>query len=195
MKRREFITLAGGAAAWPFAAAAQQPAATKRIAIVHPDDKSNMNVNGGPAYKAFFEELRDLGHVEGQNLLVERYSGEGRTDHYAELARDVASTHPDLIFSLSPALVQMAARSRIPAICPFKVFAEIGGLLAYAVDLPDAVRRSAGLVDKILKGAKPGDLPFEQPTKFELIVNMKTAKALGLELPAMLVARADQVIE
>jgi putative ABC transport system substrate-binding protein len=103
MKRREFITLVGGAAAsLPIAARGQQPARMKRIAIVHPNDNvGNMTINGGRAFRAFFEELRGLGYVEGQNLLVERYSGEGRTDHYAELARDVVNTHPDLIFTFS----------------------------------------------------------------------------------------------
>jgi putative ABC transport system substrate-binding protein len=97
--RREFITLIGSAAAaWPLAVRAQQPARMKRIAVVHPSEKaSNITINGRPAFRGFFEELNRLGYVEGQNLVVERYSGEGRTDRYAQLARDVVSTHPDLI--------------------------------------------------------------------------------------------------
>src|SRR3979490_1502674 len=102
MQRREFITLFGGTAAtWPLAARAQQPAKMKRIAFVLPSAKvSEMSVSGHPYYRAFFEELSRLGYIEGQNLGVERYSGEGRTERYAELVRDVVKTHTDLILSL-----------------------------------------------------------------------------------------------
>jgi ABC-type uncharacterized transport system substrate-binding protein len=85
-------------------------------------------------------------------------------------------------------------RSELPTI-GFTAFAEVGGLIGYGVHFPDIWRRSMGLVDKILKGAKPADLPIEQPTKFELVINVKTAKALGLTIPPSLLLRADQVIE
>jgi putative tryptophan/tyrosine transport system substrate-binding protein len=333
MRRRKFITLLGGAVAvWPVAARAQQPAKMKRIAYVNSaGNVSRISVSGEPFYRAFFEELSRLGYVEGQNLGVERYSGEGRTERYAELARDVVNTHPDLILavggrlsldfkmatttipivtmiidpialglvasiarpggnitgvtisggleiigkrmgllveampklstvgylasrpfwedprgaavrqavkqagiSLSPVMlsafdeaeyqrvfrsmeqdradafmvsdepehgthratiVELAAKGRIPAIYPFREFVAAGGLMAYSIDLADVSRRLANLIDKILKGANPGDIPFYQPTKFELSINLKTAKALGLELPAMLLGRADEVIE
>ena len=77
----------------------------------------------------------------------------------------------------------------------YSEFVRVGGLMAYSIDLPDTFRRLANLIDKILKGANPGDIPFYQPTKFELSINLKTAKALGLEMPAMLLGRADEVIE
>jgi putative ABC transport system substrate-binding protein len=333
MQRREFITLLGGATAtWPLAARAQQPARMKRIAYVHSaGNVSRISGSGEPFYRAFFEELSRLGYVEGQNLGVERYSGEGRTERYAELARDVVNTHPDLILavggrlsldfkmatttipivtmiidpiamglvasiarpggnitgvtiaggleiigkrmgllveampklstvgylasrpfwedprgaavreaakragiSLSPVMlsafdeaeyqrvfrsmeqdradafmvsdepenginrvtiVELAAKGRIPAIYPVRDYVEAGGLMAYSPDLVDISRRLANLIDKILKGANPGDIPFYQPTKFELSINLKTAKALGLEMPAMLLGRADEVIE
>ena len=289
-------------------------------------------MSGPPRYRAFFEELSRLGYVEGQNLGVERYSGEGQPERYAELARDVVNTHPDLILavgarlsldfkmatttipivtviidpiamglvasiarpggnitgvtiaagleligkrmellveampklstvgylvsrpywedprgaaareaakragiSLKAALlgtpstrqstsassdrwnkiermrswylmkpstltnratiVELAAKGRIPAIYPFREFVEVGGLMAYSIDQADMYRRLANVIDKILRGANPGDIPFYRPTKFELSINLKTAKALGLEMPAMLLARADEVIE
>jgi putative ABC transport system substrate-binding protein len=92
-------------------------------------------------------------------------------------------------------LVDFAAKRRLPAIHPFKESVEVGGLMAYAVDLSDMYRRGATYIDKILRGAKPGDLPIDQPTKFELLVNMKTAQALGLKIPPSVLLRADQVIK
>jgi putative ABC transport system substrate-binding protein len=334
MQRREFITVLGGAAAaWPVIARAQQPTKIKRIAMVDPSIKvDDMTVGGAWWYRAFFEEVTRLGYVEGRNLVVERYSGEGRTEHYAELTRNVVSTHPDLIFAvgakiaslfkmatitipivtitadpvtmglvssiarpggnitgvtidagfeiygkrigllieaapkishlgylasqktwegpIGPAvrnaatragisltgellggsvneqeyqrvfnsmerdgvdafmasddsehiafmttIVDLAAKSRIPAIYPYRGFVDAGGLMVYTLDYVRIWRRIANLVDQILKGANPGDIPFYQETKFELVINLKAAKTLGLELPATLLGRADEVIE
>jgi len=305
----------------------------KRIAFVRPAGPvSEVSVSGSPYYRAFFEELSRLGYVEGQNLGVERYSGEGRPERYAELARDVVNTHPDLIIAVAARLsldfktatttipivslindpivlglvpsiarpggnitgvtisggleligkrmgllveampklstvgylvsrpywedprgaaareaakqagislkaalmgsafneaeyqrvfrsmeqdradalmvsdeaehrtnratiVELAAKARIAAIYSYRDFVEAGGLMAYSIDLAEIYRHLANLIDKILRGANPGDIPFYQPTKFELSINLKTAKALGLEMPAMLLARADEVIE
>jgi putative ABC transport system substrate-binding protein len=332
VRRRDFITILGGAAAWPLAVRAQQSSRMKRIAIVSPATKiGDMSVNGYRQYRVFFEELSRLGYDEGQNLVVERYSGEGRTEHYADLARDVVNTHPDLIFCISyrlalnfkaatttipiaaitadpialglvsslarpggnitgvsvdagievmgkrlgllleatsklsnarflvsqlnwegvlgaavreasgragisfagepmssfneqeyqrvfnsmehervdgilvsdeseqftyrRLLVELAAKTQIPTIYAYREHVELGGLMAYSIDLGDTFRRIADLVHKILKGANPGELPFFQQTKFELTINLKTAKALGLNLPPMLLGRADEVIE
>jgi putative ABC transport system substrate-binding protein len=333
MRRRDFITLIGGAAAaWPLVARAQQTAKMKRIAIVAPLDKvSNMTITSRGFYRAFFEALGALGYAEGQNLLVERYSAEGKFDRFAELARDVVSTRPDLIvtfggplaqqfkratrsvpliiltadpiviglvpslshpggnitgvsvdagmqiwgkrlgllieaipsttntrflssqfiwerkegsavreaanragISLAGALmssfdkeeyqrvftsmkqdqvdglvvsddrehmtnqmviVELAAKNRLPAIYPDRQFAEVGGLLAYSADLGWRARRIADIVDKVLKGTNPGDIPIFQPTKFELAINLKTAKSLGLEIPTAFLASADFVVE
>jgi putative tryptophan/tyrosine transport system substrate-binding protein len=304
----------------------------KRIAVVHTAEKvGNMTIAGRRPFRAFFEQLGALDYIEGQNLLVERYSAEGRADHLAGLVRDVVSARPDLIVAMTgvvgtnfqiatttipivtvasdpvaaglvpslahpggnitgvsidaglqiwgkrlgllreivpnisnarllssqvgweafegPAIraaagqagitlagavlntfdeaayerafvsmkqdqvdallvssggehltnrvviVELAAKNRIPTIYPYRDFTELGGLMAYSVDLGVIWRSMADLVVKILKGANPGDLPFSQPTKFELVVNLKTAKALGLDMPATLVARADEVIE
>jgi putative ABC transport system substrate-binding protein len=92
-------------------------------------------------------------------------------------------------------IIAVAAQRRLPAIYPYRFFAEEGGLASYGIDLPSTFRQAASYVDRILKGAKPGDLPVQLPTKFELVINLKTAKALGFELPASLLARADEVIE
>ena len=89
-------------------------------------------------------------------------------------------------------LVDLAAKHRLPAVYSFRLYVEAGGLMSYGPDLPDMFRRSATYVDKILKGARPGDLPVEQPTKFELVINLKTAKALGLTIPPSVLARAHQ---
>jgi putative tryptophan/tyrosine transport system substrate-binding protein len=96
---------------------------------------------------------------------------------------------------LTQTIVDLVARNRLPAAYPAREFVEAGGLIAYAVNYPDLYFRVASFVDKIFKGAKPGELPVEQPTKFELVINLKTAKALGLTIPQSLLQRADQVIE
>jgi putative ABC transport system substrate-binding protein len=92
-------------------------------------------------------------------------------------------------------IVQLAASNRLPAMYGFREFVDAGGLISYGVNVPDLCRRAAVYVEKILRGTNPAELPVEQPTRFEFIVNLKTAKALGLELPPMLVARANEVIE
>jgi putative tryptophan/tyrosine transport system substrate-binding protein len=331
MRRREFIAglMVGSTMR---AATAQQPAKMKRIAMVSPSRKvDELTINGAPYYKAFFEELGRLGYVEGQNLAVERYSGEGRIERYSELVREVVGSHPDLIFSMSGAiaiplkltattvpivtltadpialglvpsvahpggnitgiavdagleingkrfgllaeavpklsragylasrahwnrpsgasareavkragipltsglmdafneaeyrralstlkqdlvdaimvsdepehitnrvlLVELIAKAAIPATYPYRELVEVGGLMAYSADLADVYRRAAGSIAEILKGTRPGDIPFYQPTRFDLTINLKTAKTLGLEIPATLLARADNVIE
>jgi putative tryptophan/tyrosine transport system substrate-binding protein len=92
-------------------------------------------------------------------------------------------------------IVELAAKNRIFTMYPYREFVEVGGLMAYSINLADIYRRVANIIDKILRGASPGDIPFYQPTKFELSINLKTAKALSLEMPAMLLAHADEVIE
>ncbi len=98
-------------------------------------------------------------------------------------------------FARRDELVRFAADKRLPAIYFAEDFTDAGGLLSYGPSISDSYRRAAAHVDKILKGAKPGDLPVEQPTKFELAINLKTAKAMGLAIPRSLLLRADQVIQ
>ncbi len=100
-----------------------------------------------------------------------------------------------LTLSYRTRIVDFAAKSRLPAMYGFREFVDAGGLMSYAADLFDLFRRAATYVDKILKGTKPADLPVEQPTRFELVINLKTAKALGLTIPPSILIRADQVIQ
>jgi putative tryptophan/tyrosine transport system substrate-binding protein len=92
-------------------------------------------------------------------------------------------------------LIQLTLKHRLPAMFGFKEHVQAGGLMSYAPDVLDLYRRSAGYIDKILKGAKPANLPVEQASKYEMIINLKTAKALGLTIPPILLVRADEVIE
>jgi ABC-type uncharacterized transport system substrate-binding protein len=103
-------------------------------------------------------------------------------------ASGFGANHSELIATL-------AARHNVPAVYPFRYFARAGGLMCYGPNYPDQYRRAAEYVDRILRGEKPGELPVQAPTKYELVINLKTAKALGLEVPATLLARADEVIE
>jgi putative tryptophan/tyrosine transport system substrate-binding protein len=330
MRRREFIIFAGGAAMMPLAAHAQRPAAQNRIAIFHPAIPIThlTETGGGSAWRAFFAELRRLGYIEGENLVVERYSAEGHHERYADLAREIVTRNPDVIvtgtnpvvtvvtaatrtitFMLDPLkaglvtslarpsgnltgitldagieiwekrlqmlkeavpslakaaflgmrggwegssgqvlreagdrlgislvwtlpekgtsaeiervfdamkqqrpdavlvsgegdlyanrqlIAELAEKNRLPVMCPYRDYVEAGGLMAYAVDLAELLKRMADNVHQILKGAKPGDIPIYQATKFELLINLKTAKALGLTLPPTLLARAAEIIE
>jgi putative ABC transport system substrate-binding protein len=92
-------------------------------------------------------------------------------------------------------IIGLASRHKLPAVYPFRYYAKDGGLITYGPDTHDPIRRAAAYVDRILKGEKPADLPVQQPTKFEMAINLKTAKALGLTVPQSLLARADEVIE
>ena len=320
MRRREFITLLGGAAAWPLAARAQRQAKSPRIGII--DD--------APIWDHFRQGLRDLGYIDGQNIAFEYRSGEGQPDRLATATGDLARLPVDILVTsgsaashaaqqatttipivmiaigdpvraglagslarpggnitgntilgtemsakrlqllkevipgvsrvaflwnpnnlshlayleewraVAPALdvkllfvevrsseqfdsafaammqerpdgfymtadpfhlshigwiIDFLAKNRLPAIYVVKENVVAGGLMSYGPSLPDLYRRAAGYVHKILQGTKPADLPIEQPVTFELAINLKTAKALGITMPDTLLTRADEVIE
>jgi len=117
---------------------------------------------------------------------------------FAAMTRERASAFLVLphsfAFAHATQIVELAAKSQLPAGYPYREFVEAGGFMAYGANAPDMFQRAATYVDKILKGAKPGDLPVEQPTKLELVINLKTAKALGLTIPPSILVRADEVI-
>src|SRR5829696_4738114 len=325
MRRREFVIGLGCAAAvWPLSTRAQQAGKIYRIGILEwiPADKNAANLNG------LRKGLRDLGYVEGQNLIIEYRSADGRAERFPDLASGLVRLKVDLMVTrgtpatkaaqnatgtipvvmatmggpgaivasfarpggnimgvitfsteltgkrveilkeLVPGLsraallhnmgnpavpaeweetktaarslglqaelldvrtdgdlgrafelavrqhvdglvvgadgltqthqqtiIDFAAGNRLPAVYPAREFVEAGGLIAYAVNYPDLYFRFASFVDKIFKGEKPAELPVEQPTKFELVINAKTAKSLGLTIPPSLLIRADEVIE
>jgi putative ABC transport system substrate-binding protein len=330
MRRRDFTTgLLFSAATQPIRA--QEQAKQHRIAIVRPAGSvALISETGIRFYRAFFTELRRLGDVEGQNLTIERYSGEGRPEGYADLAREIVNRKPDVIVALGDdiakaaraandtipivwvgadpiraglatslarpggnitgvtvraeieiwgkrlqilkeavpsasrvayldmrtywegdvrpllepsrqlqisligmqlqestsseyrrvfaeiaqtrpdammvdgraeltayhqLIVELADKSRLPAMYPYRDYVEAGGLMGYAVDLGELGQRTANDVHQILDGIKPSDIPIYRPTKYEFVINLKAAKALGLTIPPMLLATADEVIE
>ncbi len=136
--------------------------------------------------RAFIGTLGGLARPGGNMTGISRVFDEGLIGKALQL-------HP-LTLRCREAVVKHAAANRIPAVYEFAEFARAGGLLAYSASLPALFARAAIYVDKILKGARPADLPVEQPTKFELVINLKTAKALGLTIPQSVLLRADEVI-
>jgi putative ABC transport system substrate-binding protein len=129
-------------------------------------------------------KLGEAGEIERAVAAFARSSNDG----LVVIGSPLTLAHRDLIIAL-------AARHRLPAVYAQRFFAAAGGLISYGPDFLDQFRRAAGYVDRILKGEKPADLPVQAPTKYDLVINLKTAKALGLEVPPTLLARADEVIE
>ncbi len=155
---------------------------------------------GNPAHAAFRREIQTAAQVLGVTLLpVEARAPNDYEGAFAAMGRERAGALvvlPDpMSLTERRRITDLAARSRLPAIYGFKEEAEAGGLMSYGVSLRWSYHRAATYVDKILKGAKPADLPVEQPTRFELVINLKTAKALGITFPRSILIRADQVIQ
>jgi putative ABC transport system substrate-binding protein len=331
MRRRELITLLAGFTAWPITAGAQQVGKVHRVGLFFSTSPVSEMVGPDPTHplaRAFVHGLRDLGYVQGRNLVLEHRSAEGKFERFPEIIRELISANVDVIVTVTTPMshaakavtqtvpivmlsnnvleegliqslarpggnitgltaftsleivgkqlqlfkellpgmsvaaslqsrleinvgweqsaeaagrqlgvrvllakhtptnyadafafilrervdallvassaanfanrhliVDFAAKNRLPAMYGTRAYVDAGGLVAYGSDLTDLFRRLAGYVDRILKGAKPAELPVEYPTKIQLIINMKTAKALGLTMPSTLLARADEVIE
>jgi putative ABC transport system substrate-binding protein len=166
MRRREFITLLGGATAWPIAARAQQGEQMRRIGVL-----PGVNVRDAPEIERGVAAFARSGNG---GLIV--------------TGSPLALLHRELIIAL-------AAQHKLPTVYFSRAFVTGGGLISYGPDVADQARRAAGYVDRILKGEKPADLPVQAPTKYELVINLKTAKVLGLTIPPAVLARADAVIE
>jgi len=144
-----------------------------------------------------WQVVASAARIEAQPFEVDK--PDGFEEAFAGMARARADTlvvvGDALMFSSRARIVSLAGKNRLPALYPQKEYVNAGGLISYGTDLADIFRRSAGHVDKILKGANPAELPVELPTKYELAINLATAKALGLTIPASLRAKADRLVE
>lgn len=167
------------------------PSLSRMVVLWNPNNSSHM-----PALKSVETTARSLGI---KVLEMEVRSPSDLNGAFVTIGRD---RFDGLVFLADPVffihlrqIAELVAASRLPAVSNFVEFVRLGGLIGYAPSIPEEFRRAASYVDRILKGAKPGDLPIQQPTKFELAINLKTAKALGLAIPPSLLQRADQVIE
>ena len=165
---------------------------TRRVAVLlNPDNPQS----GAPTFKAMESTAASL------KVELEKFEPRGPSEFESVFSRmtksrvDAVVVPSNVLFNYNvAALADLAAKKRLPS-AGVQAFAEAGGLIGYGLNFPDMDRRAAYFVDKILKGVKPADLPVQQPTKFELVINLKTAKALGLTIPPALLLRADQIIE
>jgi ABC-type uncharacterized transport system substrate-binding protein len=165
------------------------PQATRIAILINP---------GNPAHAKELQGAREGASALGAGLLPLEIRAPGEIDSaFAAMksAHGLVVLADPLFFAERSRIADLAARQKLPAIYGFREFVTAGGLMSYGPDLKASFQRAAAYVDKILKGTKPADLPFEQPTKVELVINLKAANAMGLTIPQSLLARADEVIE
>ena len=164
---------------------------------------SRVAVLRDPGYSAYLADWRELKErARSRGVTLQSFEARSMADidggfaAIVEARADAVITFSDTVtFNFANQVAELASRSRLPLMSPFHEIAVAGGLMSYGPSISDLFRRSATYVDKILRGAKPADLPVEQPAKFEMVINLKTAKALGLTVPPSLLARADEVID
>jgi putative tryptophan/tyrosine transport system substrate-binding protein len=159
-----------------------------------------MSLAGHPAWPGFLRTITASAPSFGVEIVPAPVNNaaeiERSLDEFARESNGGLIVSPSPIASIhSNLIIGLAARHRIPAVYPFRFYASVGGLMSFGIDTADLFRRDASYVDRILRGEKATDLPVQAPTKFELVINAKTAKALGLDIPPTLLARADEVIE
>ena len=191
----------------PIAARAQRPEQMREIGVVMAYKESDPN--GQVQVQAFRQELHNIGYLKSAEAAAPSFriklvdlKAQSRSEIERVVTTFAAEPHGGLIvapnvvnFANSDLIVALAARYRLPAIYPFAFYAKQGGLISYGFDAADQFRQGTVYADKILRGAKPADLPVQHPTKCETVINLKAAKALGLTLPPTVLLQADQVIE
>jgi len=216
IRRRELLAaLCGATAAWPLAARAQHTGKLPTIAVLGSDAPSWTAWTA-----AFAERLRQLGWIEGRTIAIVYRWSEGRPERVVEVADEFVRQKVDIIVTYGGAvaafkqatrdipivfaiavdpvgirIIALTLSARLPSIFNTPDFVRAGGLMSYGPDYQALFLHAGDYVDRILRGAKPSDIPVEQPTKFNLVINLTTAKALGLQIPDRLLALADEVIE
>lgn len=168
-----------------------QPSLAKVVVVWNP---RNVSVNG------YFSRIKTAAQVLATDVTAGHVENAGDIEHLIDSVANEAKVGlivpPDFTTIVHRQLIiARTARYRLPTIYPFPIFVKDGGLVSYGIDLPDSYRQAAAYLDRILRGEKPADLPVQAPTKFELAINLKTAKAIGVEVSPALLARADDVIE
>ena len=211
MRRREFIAGLGGAAAWSAVALAQQGERVRRVGVLMQMAESDQQ--GQLRVAAFRQGLEKLGWTGEWFRLAEAAAGPLAVELTAAAARDDTDIE-EAVAALSrdpngglivdgdaftsahrERIIAVAASHRLPAIYPFRFYAADGGLISYGTDMIDQYRQAASYVDRVLQGEKPANLPVQAPTKFEMIINLSTAKVIGVEVSRDLLSLADEVIE
>jgi hypothetical protein len=196
MKRRDFITLLGGAAACPLARAQHLKAA--QIGVLVLTNADGQSLTRQLEDKVLTLRIAEISEPEPQFPVEPVAMARGSEEAEAALATISQEKAEAVVVQgifFSKTIAELALKYRLPTASVVRQFPEVGGLISYGADIRDIYRRSATLVHKILQGTKPSELPVELPTRFELVLNMKTAKALGIGVPWFFQQRADEVIE